>query len=160
MTGSPHLTHVEFRSSAFPPYESEFDEINPGRYGKRLAEYLAAGLRREGEIVGEPGAEDWGWIVPVAHDEFRLWIGVGNYDEYNDGFLCFIEPHTEYVRRWFKKVHAAPRIALLRSRMEKVLQARPDIRDVKWWTCEEFMHPTPDAVTNPPSQRAEEYYGR
>src|SRR5690606_24640503 len=63
------LTHVEFRSSAFPPYESEFDEINPGRYGKRLAEYLAAGLRREGEIVGEPGAEDWGWVVPVAHDE-------------------------------------------------------------------------------------------
>jgi hypothetical protein len=26
-------THVEFRSDAFPPYDDEEYEINPGRYG-------------------------------------------------------------------------------------------------------------------------------
>ena len=32
---------VEFRSSKFPPYEGEEEQINPGLWGKRLAEYLA-----------------------------------------------------------------------------------------------------------------------
>ena len=33
-------TQVEFRSAKFPPYEGEQEEINPGLWGKRLAEYL------------------------------------------------------------------------------------------------------------------------
>jgi len=33
-------TQVEFRSSKFPPYEGEQEQINPGLWGKRLAEYL------------------------------------------------------------------------------------------------------------------------
>jgi hypothetical protein len=41
-------TQVEFRSDKFPAYESEEQEINPGRYGKRVAEFLAAGLRSHG----------------------------------------------------------------------------------------------------------------
>jgi hypothetical protein len=73
-------------------------EINPGRFGKRLAEYLSAELGRRGERVGELFAEDWGWVVPIENVGFDLWIGVGNYEEYPDGFLCFIEPHTEHVR--------------------------------------------------------------
>jgi hypothetical protein len=32
-------THVEFRSNKFPPYEGEEEQINPGLWGKRLAEY-------------------------------------------------------------------------------------------------------------------------
>jgi hypothetical protein len=31
-------TQVEFRSSKFPPYEGEEEQINPGLWGKRLAE--------------------------------------------------------------------------------------------------------------------------
>jgi len=38
-------TQVEFRSESFPPYEGEEDEINPGLWGKRLAEYLQQKLR-------------------------------------------------------------------------------------------------------------------
>ncbi len=38
-------THVEFRSAKFPAYDGEEDEVNPGRWGKRLAEYLAMKLR-------------------------------------------------------------------------------------------------------------------
>ena len=31
-------TQVEFRSSKFTPYEGEQEQINPGLWGKRLAE--------------------------------------------------------------------------------------------------------------------------
>ena len=41
-------THVEFRSDMFPQYEGEEDEINPGRYGKRVAEFLVRGLKEKG----------------------------------------------------------------------------------------------------------------
>jgi hypothetical protein len=41
-------THVVFRSNAFPPYDGEEEEINPGRYGKRLAEFLVDGLKQKG----------------------------------------------------------------------------------------------------------------
>jgi hypothetical protein len=34
-------TQVEFRSSKFPPYGGEQEQINPGLWGKRLAEYSA-----------------------------------------------------------------------------------------------------------------------
>src|SRR5438874_3480659 len=45
-------TEVEFRSSKFPPYEGEQEQINPGLWGKRLAEYLQQKLRSEGVQTG------------------------------------------------------------------------------------------------------------
>jgi hypothetical protein len=38
-------THVEFISTDFPSYENEEEQINPGRFGKRLADFLAEGRR-------------------------------------------------------------------------------------------------------------------
>jgi len=35
----------------------------------------------------------------MSHEKFRLWIGCGRYQEYPDGFLCFIEPHEPFVRK-------------------------------------------------------------
>jgi hypothetical protein len=61
-------THVEFRSDAFPPYDGEEDEINPGRYGKRLAEFLVRGLKDKGFEALDPVKEDWGCVVPIKND--------------------------------------------------------------------------------------------
>jgi hypothetical protein len=132
------LTYVEFKSAAFPAYDGESEEINPGRFGKRLAEYLSAELSQRGEKVGEPFAEDWGWVVPIENAGFDLWIGVGNYEEYPDGFLCFIEPHTDYVRRFLRKIPTRERVQALRRRLDAALVAHAHIRDVKWSTHEEF----------------------
>src|SRR5438874_11589792 len=41
-------TQVEFRSSKFPPYEGEQEQINPGLWGKRLAEYFVRKLSGKG----------------------------------------------------------------------------------------------------------------
>lgn len=133
-------THVEFRSNAFPPYDGEVDDINPGRYGKRLAEFLVAGLKQHGFEPLEPVAEDWGWKVPIPNERFALWVGCGNYDEYpDDGFLCFIEPHQPSIRRWlFWTVDTSARIRSLQEAIDQVLAANSAIRDRKWWSYEEF----------------------
>jgi hypothetical protein len=138
-------TNVEFRSEAFPPYEGEEDEINPGRYGKRVAEFLVCGLKEKGFEPLDPIAEDWGWVIPVKNDGFHLWIGCGNYDEYpDDGFLCFIEPHKPMIRRFgfLWKVDTSARVTALRDAIDQLLLANPAVRDIKWWTDDEFNRPS------------------
>jgi hypothetical protein len=132
-------TYVEFRSDRFPPYEGEEYEINPGRYGKRLAEFLQHGMTYRGFEAGEPFAEDWGWNLPIKNESFRLWIGCGNYEEYpEDGFLCFIEPHTLTIRKWFRKIDVSERVGALRRAIDALFDAEPRIRQKRWWTHAEF----------------------
>ena len=97
-------TLVEFKSDKFPPYEGEEAQINPGLWGKRLAEYLQEQLPRHGLKVTCIGPEDWGWMVELENEGFPLWIGCGHQNDEPDVFLCFIEPSKPYLRRWFKKI--------------------------------------------------------
>jgi hypothetical protein len=134
-------TCVEFRSDDFPPYEGEDKLVNPGLFGKRLAEFLVRGLKQRGFEPREPIAEDWGWVIPIKNDDkFRLWIGCGNYQEYPDGFLCFIEPHQPAVRRLFVlwKIDTSTKVGALQQAMDQILSAHPGIREKRWWTHEEF----------------------
>lgn len=131
-------THVEFRSDKFPPLDGEEKLINPDLWGKRLADFLREGLRKQGFETGEPIAEDWGWLVPVVNKSFRLRIGCGHYQEYDDGFLCFIEPHKPFVRKFLKRVDTRQRISALRQAMDIVLAEEEGIRSKRWWTYEGF----------------------
>ena len=137
-------TYVEFRSNEFPPYEGEEEETNPSRYGKRVAEFLVRGLKDKGFEPLEPLAEDWGWKVPIKNDGFKLWIGCGNYDEYPDGFLCFIEPHDRAIRRFpfLWKVDTSAKVSALQAAIDQVLSVNPSIRDKRWWSHEEFIRPS------------------
>jgi hypothetical protein len=137
------LTHVEFRSTAFPACESDAERINPEHFGIRLAEYLSAELRKRGENVGDIAFEDWGVRLPIEGAGFDTWIGLGNYPEYPNGFLCFIEPHTEYVRtlsRFWEKVPTRQRIEALRKRVDDALRAHQDVHHITWSTYERFNH--------------------
>ena len=71
-------SHVEFISTEFPAYPNEKDEINPDRFGKRLAEFLSTQLPKFGFQVESIGAEDWGWMVELENESFPLWVGCGN----------------------------------------------------------------------------------
>ena len=71
-------TCVEFRTDKFPPYKGEDEEINPDRWGKRLAEYIEQKLNAKGIKTGEMYTEDWGWALPIENDDFSMWIGCGN----------------------------------------------------------------------------------
>jgi hypothetical protein len=130
-------TDLEFRSSAFPPYPDEESQINPGLYGKRLAAFVVQALSGAGFEPDEPNPEDWGWCVTIKNPDFRLWVGCGHYQEYDDGFLCFIEPRKPFVRRWFRKVSAEATVSRVAEVLEKSLQQHPGVRDLRWWTEKE-----------------------
>jgi hypothetical protein len=137
----PMQTHVALRSDLFPAYPGEEEETNPGRHGKRLAEFLVAGLRKAGIACKEPVAEDWGWRIDVRNDAFTLWIGVGVYEEYPDGFLCFIEPHAPTIRKFFKKIDTRGPVEAVQRAMDQALTAEPGVRDVRWSTYDQLNGP-------------------
>lgn len=101
-------TQVTFRSSKFPPYEGEEEQINPGLWGKRLAEYLVRRLAERGIQTDGTVAEDWGWYIPVHNEGFRLALCCGHRDGDEDQFLCFTDPATPVVKKLFKKMDATP----------------------------------------------------
>lgn len=133
-------TYVEFRTDIFPPYDGEENDVNPGRYGKRLADFLVNGLTEKGFRPHDPIAEDWGWVVPIENESFKLWIGCGNYDEYPDGFLCFIEPHLPTIRKLliFGKIDTTERVGALQRAIDEVLSSESSIVEKHWWTFDEF----------------------
>ena len=125
-------TQVEFRSSKFPPYEGEEEQINPGLWGRRLAEYLVEHLRSRGIETDEPIAEDWGWYVPVQNEGFRLGLCCGHQSGDDDEFLCFTDPDTPFVRKFFRKIDITAQLTRLTEALQQILAADPDIREVRW----------------------------
>ena len=100
---SPMKTHVEFRSNKFPPYEGEEEQINPGLWGERLAEYLVSKLAEKAIKTGKICAEDWGWYIPVDNEDFKLAIGCGHQYGENDLFLCFTHPGAPSFRNFSRR---------------------------------------------------------
>lgn len=108
-------------------------EINPGRWGKRLAEFLREKLVARGIQCGTIYAEDWGWAVPIEHEAFPLWLGCGNIDDSPGEFLVFIEPSRPYVRRGlFKKIDTRADVDRIANALEEILKSDPGIHDVTW----------------------------
>jgi hypothetical protein len=125
-------TQVEFRSSKFPPYEGEEEEINPGLWGKRLTEYLAQklaerGIQTEGVVV-----EDWGCLLPVKNDGFKLALCCGHQFGDDDQFMVFTEPSTPKVKKFFRTIDVTPQLAPLVEVLRQILEADPDIREIVW----------------------------
>ena len=125
-------TQVEFRANKFPPYEGEEEQINPGLWGKRLAEYLVQKLSEKGIKTEEIIAEDWGWYIPIQNEGFRLAICCGHQNGDDDEFLCFTEPSTPVVRRFFKKIDATTQLARLSETLQQIFSSDSGIRDVVW----------------------------
>jgi len=125
-------TQVEFRSSKFPAYEGEEEQINPGLWGKRLAEFLVQKLEERGIATEEMIAEDWGWYVPVRNEGFRLAVCCGHQNGDDDEFLCFTDPGKPIVKRLFKKIDATAQLKRLTDALQQILASDPDIKDVVW----------------------------
>ena len=125
-------TMLEFTSDAFPAEPGEEDEINPGRYGRKLAAFIAEALRRSGLETGEPFAEDWGWQVDVANDNFPLWIGCGNIEDTPNALLVFIEPSKPVIRRLFRKIETRPAVERLAAALHAVLAGSGKVSGLTW----------------------------
>ena len=127
-------TNLEFRSDAFSPYADEEAQVNPGRYGRRLVEFLATELPHHGFTIDGMCPEDWGWRLDVRNEAFPLWVGCGNYEEFENGFLCFIEPSKPVVRRWLRSVQTSETVERLASALELALQQNGNAQHLRWWT--------------------------
>jgi hypothetical protein len=125
-------TQVTFRSEKFPPYDGEEEQIKPGLWGKRLAEYLVDKLNPHGIETEEIIAEDWGWYIPITNKPFRLALCCGHQNGDDDEFLCFTDPATPIVRKLFKKIDATHELTRVVTALEKILSADPEITNVEW----------------------------
>ena len=125
-------TQVEFRSSKFPPYEGEEEEINPGLWGRRLAEYLVQKLAESGVETEDIIAEDWGYYIPVRNEGFELALCCGHQNGDDDEFLCFTEPDKPVIKKLFRNVDATARLSGLIEALENILSSDPDIREIVW----------------------------
>jgi hypothetical protein len=125
-------TQVEFRSKKFPPYEGEEEKINPGLWGKRLAEYLVQRLAEKEIKTQEMIAEDWGWYVPVENEGFRLALCCGHQDGDADEFLVFTDPSFPIVKKLFKKIDATAELTRLTKALEEIFSSDAEITDVVW----------------------------
>ena len=130
---------MEFISADFPPYPGEDEQINPGRYGLRLAEFLSQQLPAHGFSIRTVGVEDWGVMVELVNPDYPLWIGCSNYEEKENGFLCFIEPSTPFVRKWLKKFANAPTVERLANAMEMILLSSGKVSNLRWWSENELL---------------------
>jgi hypothetical protein len=126
-------THLGFRSDAFPRESGEEEALNPGRWGAALARFLRQELSNRGPLGREPLVEDWGYCIPIDNPAFDLWVGCGNYEEYPDGFLCFIEPKTPFVRKIFRKIDVRATVEEVGVALGTILRAHPDVHDLRWW---------------------------
>jgi hypothetical protein len=125
-------TSVTFRSDTFPPYEGEEEQINPGLWGKRLAEYLVEKFAGTGIETEEPIPEDWGWYIPIKNERFRLAICCGHQDGKDDEFLCFTDPSTPVIKKLFKKIDASEELQRVVAALDNILASDPEIREVEW----------------------------
>jgi hypothetical protein len=127
-------THLEFVSTAFPPEPGEDEQVNPGLHGKRLAQFLSEELPRHGFAVSRVGPEDWGWRIDLENPVFPLWLGCGNYQEYANGFLCFIEPSRPFVRRLLKKIPTTDTVERLAAALQMILEQSGKAQQMRWWS--------------------------
>lgn len=125
-------TQVTFRSDKFPPYEGEEEQINPGLWGKRLAEYFVKKLKGTEIETKEIIPEDWGWYIPSKNEGFRLAICCGHQNGDDDEFLCFTDPDKPVIKKLFKKIDATEQLTRLVTAMERILASDPDIRNIEW----------------------------
>ena len=125
-------TMVMFRSSKFPPYEGEEEEMNPGLWGRRLAEYLVEKLTEKGIQANEIIPEDWGYYIPVEVEGVKLAVCCGHQGGEEDQFLCFTDPKQPIVRRWFRKVDLTAPLSRLVQALDEILRSDPEIRDIEW----------------------------
>jgi len=126
-----------FNSSLFEIEPGEDKEINPGIYGKQLAEWLATRLKARGydpQVI----AEDWGRCLMCSRDPFWLWIGCANLQDPDSTdenppkkediiWHCFVECEVPFWKRIFKKVNTEPYREKLCQDLSSILTSEPQI---------------------------------
>lgn len=132
-------THIEFRSDQFPRTENEIGG-EEHIWGESLAHYLSDQLSRYGLSTRGFIQEDWGYLISFEDDEFKdIWVGLNHYEEFDNGFLVFINPSNPIIRKgFFKKIDISEKISRVAHALEAILMNDSLIYDQRWWLEEDM----------------------
>jgi hypothetical protein len=123
---------VTFSSQHFKPIHGEDEQTNPGRFGKALAEWLAARLNERGVSTESVVPEDFGWAIVVYRQPFKLWLGCGNTEGSTTEWSIFPVAELSLMQRLFKRVDPTSEIEELRAHLAEMVPLIPDVSDVYW----------------------------
>lgn len=98
------VVDITIKSNLFLAYPNEEADINPGRYGKRLAEYLKKLLEKNDTKVADLYPTDVGHELRIDNTLFRVFIFVGNIDGEDSEFFISIEAKKRIFKGWFKRI--------------------------------------------------------
>lgn len=129
MSTGPQVT---FTSDFFKPIAGEEEQTNPGRYGKALAQWLAAQLKARGVSVEGVIPEDFGWVVMVSRKPFMLWLGCGNTDGSTTEWNIFPVAEVSTIQRLFKLIDPSSEIEELRIHLVELVSTIPGVANVVW----------------------------
>ena len=127
-----------FRSARFELEPGEDEDINPGIYGKQLAEWLKARLEDRGYRVEPIINEDWGRCLMCSRDPFRLWVGCANMTDLSVSpgvtppkeqitWHCFATAEVLFWKKLFRKMETEPVVAKLHADLGAILAGEPSI---------------------------------
>jgi len=136
-------TVYTFKSMAFQPTPSELEEssdeyINPGCFGRELADFMKEELQSLGYAVEFRCSEDWGYWQEFKHSgSYTLAIGCSNIDESDGGMVehcIFVMPDKPTIRplkNWFRKTPVRSEVQALVNALGGILQSNKQIIDIK-----------------------------
>jgi hypothetical protein len=127
--------HVRFHSPLFTPAGPEEGQINPGCFGRTLAVWLRERLTAVSVEVGEPVAEDWGWLLGATVQASHFGIGCANVDDSDSDWLVFVETvGPGILAKLFQRTPPnTDSAAALARQIDAILRAEPDITRLEWF---------------------------
>ena len=121
-------TEIYIKSELFPAYSGEEDDINPGRFGKRLAEFTKSLLIKENIEVADIYSTDYSYELRLDQFQFSVYISTGNIDGEKNDFLISISPKKEFKRKLFKKISTKETVTKIYNIIKNGITDHPDIQ--------------------------------
>ncbi|WP_435263302.1 hypothetical protein [Tenacibaculum sp. nBUS_03] len=124
-------TDIQIKTDLFPAYLDEENEINPGRFGKKLAEFIKKNLEENGVQVADLYPTDYAYEIRLDQFKFSVYISAGNIDGETDLFLVSLEPRKEFIRKFFKKIPTVETIEPIYNLMMDSFRGNSDIQIIE-----------------------------
>ena len=121
-------TEIHITTELFPAYSYEEDEINPGRFGKKLAEFIKNLLIEKDIAVADLYSTDYSYELRLDQFQFKVYISIGNIDGELNEFLISINPKKEYIRKLFKKISTKETIQKIFKTIKDGIEDNPEIQ--------------------------------
>jgi len=126
------LPFIHIKAAKFPVLPGEDEElVNPGTYGKALAQYLEVRLKEKAYEVPFICCEDWGWWVEIKGLPFATGVCVyATSDLPENHELCIAvapTPGSRWSWRRFRPIDTTPYVTKLLADLTAVFTSDPEV---------------------------------